>query len=52
MADPTYATAPGLVGFDIEKGYCEVVDLSGLKVLATFYFPRAIHHGGCHASDH
>ena len=45
MADPPYGYCTGLVGFKIDKGYCDEVDLSGLKVIATFYFPRAIHHG-------
>lgn len=45
MADPTYGECTGLVGFAIDKGHCDDVSLSGLKVLATFYFPRAIHHG-------
>jgi hypothetical protein len=44
MADPTYGHCTGLVGFEIEKGHCDGLDLSGLKVLATFYFPHAIHH--------
>ncbi len=44
MADPTYGFCTGLVGFEITKGHCDDIDLSGLKVLATFYFPRAIHH--------
>src|SRR6476661_345897 len=45
MADPTYGDCTGLVAFEVEKGRCEGVDLSGLRVVATFYFPRAIHHG-------
>ena len=45
MADPTYGDCTGLVAFEIGKGRCEGVDLSGLRVVATFYFPRAIHHG-------
>jgi hypothetical protein len=45
MADPTYGHCTGLVGFKIDKGHCDAVDLSGLNVFATFYFPRAIHHG-------
>jgi hypothetical protein len=45
MADPTYGDCTGLVAFKIDKGYCEDVRLDDLAVIATFYFPRAIHHG-------
>ena len=45
MADPTYGQCTGLVGFKIDKGHCDGVILDGLTVVATFYFPRAIHHG-------
>jgi hypothetical protein len=45
MADPTYGYCTGLVGFNIDKGHCDGVNLDGLSVVATFYFPRAIHHG-------
>ncbi len=45
MADPTHGHCTGLVGFRIDKGHCDGVKLDGLSVLATFYFPRAIHHG-------
>ncbi|MGE5270446.1 MAG: DUF1326 domain-containing protein [Thiohalocapsa sp.] len=45
MADPTYGYCTGLVGFKIDRGYCEDVRLDDLAVVATFYFPRAIHHG-------
>ena len=45
MADPTYGHCTGLVAFKIDKGHCDEVELTGLKVVATFYFPRAIHHG-------
>ena len=46
MADPTYGHCTGLVGFSIDKGHCEGVKLDELKVIGTFFFPRAIHHGG------
>ena len=46
MADPTFGHCTGLVGFKIDKGYCDDVKLDGLSVVATFFFPRAIHHGG------
>ena len=45
MADPTQGFCTGLVGFHVDKGHCDGVSLDGLSVLATFYFPRAIHHG-------
>jgi hypothetical protein len=45
MADPTQGHCTGLVGFKVDKGHCDDVPLDGLSVLATFYFPRAIHHG-------
>src|SRR3954468_20990627 len=45
MADPTYGHCTGMVGFKIDKGHCDKVRLDDLSVLATFYFPRAIHHG-------
>ncbi len=45
MAEPTYGHCTGLVAFEVEKGHCEDVSLDGVKVVATFYFPRAIHHG-------
>jgi hypothetical protein len=45
MADPTYGSCTGLVAFKIDKGHCEDVSLDDLAVAATFYFPRAIHHG-------
>jgi hypothetical protein len=45
MADPTYGFCTGLVAFKIDQGYCEEVRLDDLAVVATFYFPRAIHHG-------
>lgn len=45
MAEPTYGSCTGLVAFKIDKGTCDGVPLDGLTVGATFYFPRAIHHG-------
>ena len=45
MADPTYGSCTGLVAFKIDQGFCEEVRLDDLAVVATFYFPRAIHHG-------
>jgi hypothetical protein len=48
MAPPTHGYCTGAVGFQIDKGHCDGVSLDGLNVLATFYFPRAIHHGEGH----
>ena len=48
MAEPTQGYCTGAVGFIIDKGHCEGVSLDGMKVAATFFFPRAIHHGGGH----
>ena len=45
MAEPTYGHCTGLVAFKIDKGFCEDVSLDDLAVAATFYFPRAAHHG-------
>jgi len=45
MASPTQGHCTGLVAFSIDKGHCGDVPLDGLVVAATFYFPRAIHHG-------
>jgi hypothetical protein len=45
MADPTYGFCTGLVAFKIDRGHCEEVRLDDLAVVATFYFPRALHHG-------
>ena len=48
MAEPTDGHCTGVVGFIIDKGHCDGVNLDGLKVAATFFFPRAIHHGDGH----
>lgn len=45
MAEPTRGYCTGLVAFHIDKGHCDEVSLDDLSVVATFYFPRAIHHG-------
>src|SRR5262249_28368840 len=45
MANPTYGSCTGPVAFKIDRGHCENVRLDDLAVAATFYFPRAIHHG-------
>jgi len=48
MAPPTNGYCTGAVAFQVDKGHCEAISLDGLKVVATFYFPRAIHHGAGH----
>jgi len=48
MGQPTQGHCNGAVGFIIDKGHCGDVDLDGKKVVATFHFPRAIHHGEGH----
>ena len=45
MANPTQGYCTGMVAFKVDKGHCDAVSLDGLSVVATFYFPRAIHHG-------
>ena len=45
MAEPTYGHCTGLVAFKIDNGWCEDVRLDDLAVAATFYLPRALHHG-------
>lgn len=46
MAEPSHGDCTGIVAFKIERGSCEDVPLNDLAVVGTFYFPRAIHHGG------
>ncbi len=48
MGEPTRGHCNGAVGFIIDKGHWEDVNLDGKKVVATFHFPRAIHHGDGH----
>ncbi len=48
LAPPTNGHCEGAVAFRIEKGFCDDVRLDGLTVAATFFFPRALHHGGGH----
>ena len=45
---PSQGHCDGAMAFTIDKGHFGDTDLSGLVVAATFYFPRAIHHGGGH----
>ena len=48
MAPPTHGHCEGIVAFEVDKGHCDEVSLDGVKVVATFHFPRAIHHGDGH----
>ena len=48
MAEPTHGICTGAVAFIVDKGHCDGVSLDGMKVAATFFFPRAIHHGDGH----
>ena len=48
LAPPTNGHCEGAVAFRIDEGHCENVRLDGLTVAATFFFPRALHHGGGH----
>lgn len=48
MAEPTYGHCDGAIGMKIDEGYYGDVRLDGVVIAATFFFPRAIHHGGGH----
>jgi len=48
MAPPTQGICTGAIAFQVDKGHCEDVSLDGMTVAETFFFPRAIHHGGGH----
>jgi hypothetical protein len=46
MAPPTHGVCEGLVGMHIDKGHWGDVNMDGVLIITTFFFPRAIHHGG------
>ncbi len=48
MAPPTRGNCEGLVAFDVDEGYFGDVRLDGVRFGATYFFPRAIHHGDGH----
>lgn len=48
MAPPTQGHCDGVVAMKIDEGYFGDTRLDDILVVATFYFPRAIHHGGGH----
>jgi len=45
MAPPTYGHCEGMVGMQIDKGHWGDVNLDGVLIVASFFFPRAMHHG-------
>ena len=45
MGEPSSGHCTGLFAFKIDNGYCDAVRLDDLAVVATFYFPRALHYG-------
>ena len=48
MAPPTQGHCEGLVAFEVDEGYFGDVRLDNIRFGATYFFPRAIHHGGGH----
>jgi hypothetical protein len=48
MAPPTQGHCDGVVAMKIDEGHFGHVRLDGITIVATFYFPRAMHHGGGH----
>jgi hypothetical protein len=48
MAPPTYGHCDGVIAMQVDEGYYGDVRLDDLIIAATYFFPRAIHHGGGH----
>ena len=48
MAPPSAGTCDGVVVMHVDKGHFGDVNLDNIPIAATFFFPRAIHHGGGH----
>jgi hypothetical protein len=48
MASPTYGHCDGVIAMQVDEGYYGDVRLDDLIIAATYFFPRAIHHGGGH----
>ena len=48
MAEPTQGHCDGVVAFKVNQGHYGDVSLDGLTFAATYFFPRAIHHGEGH----
>ena len=47
-APPSRGHCDGVVAMHIDEGNYGDVKLDGITVVATFFFPRALHHGGGH----
>ena len=47
-APPTQGDCTGVIGFQVDEGYFGDVRLDNIPIVATFYFPRAMHHGDGH----
>jgi hypothetical protein len=48
MAPPSEGHCDGVIALQIDEGHYGDVNLDGVIVAATYYFPRAMHHGGGH----
>ena len=48
MAEPTQGHCDGVVAFKVNQGHYGDVSMDGLTFAATYFFPRAIHHGEGH----
>jgi len=48
MAPPSQGHCDGVVAMKVDEGHYGDVRLDDLVIAATFYFPRAIHHGDGH----
>ena len=46
MAQPTRGSCDGVVAMHVDEGHYGNVRLDNINIVATFFFPRAIHHGG------
>src|SRR5262249_41840285 len=47
-APPSRGHCDGVVALHIDEGHYGDVKLDGITIVATFFFPRALHHGGGH----
>ena len=48
MVEPSYGHCDGAMAMKVDEGYYDDVRFDDVIIAATFYFPRAIHHGGGH----
>jgi hypothetical protein len=46
MAPPTQGHCDGIIVLHIDEGHYGDVDMAGVLIAATYFFPRAMHHGG------